>query len=262
MEEGKKGICRLSIVPVRGAPDHKSEMVTQLLFGEHYTVLEADTSKKWIRISSYHDGYTGWISSDQYVPVSEEYFDQINKSNYKICLDLSTTILYGKSQVNILMGSIIPIATSELFRMEEKLAFNGESKSLGQKRDFEFIKLMGQKLMNTPYLWGGRTPYGIDCSGFVQLLFRLAGYSLKRDSSDQFQQGSLVESFQDIRPGDLAFFKNAKDKIDHVGICLESGKIMHASGKVKTDDLTGEGIEVSPGVFTHTKPSFRRILLE
>ncbi len=261
MHTEEKGICRLSIVPVRREPADPSEMVTQLLFGEHYTVHEVSENGKWKRITIAYDGYSGWIDHRQHTSISQAYFDQITHSEYKLCMDITSSILFRKEPVMIVIGSVLPISTSELFKMEEQLAFNGEAKSLGQRRDVEFIFEVARKYLHAPYLWGGRTPFGIDCSGFTQIVFRLAGYALLRDASQQVGQGILVEDIGSAQPGDLAFFNNEKGKITHVGILLPDAKIIHASGHVRIDGFNKNGIlDADSGRITHTLHSIRRIL--
>lgn len=261
MEKEEKGICRLSIIPVRREGADQSEMVTQLLFGEHYTVHEWSENKKWLRISIEYDGYSGWIDHRQHTPISQAYFDQINLSEYKLCLDVTSSILFRKEPVTIVIGSVLPIATSELFKMEEQLAFNGEAKSLGQRRDVDFVMEMAKKYLHAPYLWGGRTPFGIDCSGFSQIVFRLAGYRLLRDASQQAKQGTAVSSLEDYLPGDLAFFQSNTGHINHVGILRKEQRIIHASGHVRIDQIDREGIkDAESGRLTHTFHSIRRVL--
>lgn len=256
------GVCRLSLVAVRSEGSDKAELTTQLLFGEHYEVLSASKDKKWLKIRLYFDQYEGWIDARQHHSISKDHFDYINRADFKISTDVTTSILYNKIPLPILMGSIIPISGSELFRMEEQFAFNGESKSLGQKRDFEFLKITAKKYLNAPYLWGGKSPFGIDCSGFVQMVFKINGYKLLRDSAQQAKQGKAI-SFQEMLPGDLVFFKNKENQIVHVGIFLGDDKIIHASGKVRIDHLNEEGIlHADSRVYTHTFAHARRILSE
>lgn len=256
------GVCRLSLVPVRAEGSDKAELTTQLLFGEHYEVLSVSKDKKWLKIKMYFDQYEGWIDTKQHHSISKDHFDYINRADFKISTDVTTSILYNKSPLPILMGSIIPISGSELFKMEEQFAFNGESKSLGLKRDAEFVKLTAKKYLSSPYQWGGKSPFGIDCSGLVQMVFKINGFRLQRDASQQVKQGKAVP-FKEIQSGDLVFFKNKEEKIVHVGIFIGDDKIIHASGKVRIDHLNEEGILHSESkVYTHTFSQARRILSE
>jgi hypothetical protein len=261
MKELQKGICRLSIVPVRKEPADKSEMVTQLLFGDHYTVLSSTPDKKWFHIKVYFDGYEGWIDRNQHKEISEEYFHDVINNDYKISTEITTSILYKKKPLQIVMGSILPISHTELFDIEEQFAFNGDSKNLGQKRDYEFIKTIALKYLNTPYLWGGKTPYGIDCSGLVQMVYKIAGYKLKRDTSEQVRQGVIISKLEDSTPGDLAFFSDEKGKVGHVGIIIEGNKIIHAHGQVRVDLLDQKGIfNEKNKLYSHKLEYIKRIL--
>lgn len=260
MEIGDKGIARISIVPVRAEASDKSGLVTQLLFGDHYTITGVSENEKWLRIQIHFDQYEGWIDCKQHHHISTEYFNQINNSDYKISTDITSTILFNKHQTNIVMGSILPIATNEIFKVEEQLAFNGEAKSLSSKRDIEFLKQIAKRYLNSPYLWGGRSPFGIDCSGFTQIVFRICGYTLPRDASQQEKKGEEI-SFEKRVEGDLAFFRNEEGRIVHVGIVLENDEIIHASGKVRTDRLSNEGIVNSEThQITHIFHSIKRII--
>jgi hypothetical protein len=257
----ENGICRICIVPVRKDPTDKAEMVTQLLFGDHYTVIDYSDDEKWVRIQIYFDGYEGWIDINQHKPISADYFHEINSNDFRICTDLVTLILYKKKPLRIVLGSVLPIAHTELFDIEEQFAFNGEAKPLGQRQGYEFLKTTALKYLNTPYLWGGKSPFGIDCSGFTQMVFKLAGYKLKRDTGQQILQGEEVARLEEARPGDLVFFQNEEKQIVHVGILLEDQKIIHASGYVRVDLLDERGIfNQSKNGYTHTMAKLKRIL--
>lgn len=254
------GIARLSIIPLRKESRHASEQVSQLLFGEHYKVLEMSEDKEWVKIELNFDQYQGWIAINQHTPITEEHFEKISWSDYKITTDVYSTILVGKRPVNIPMGSIIPISGNELFDMTEKLAFTGNSKVQSQKREPEFLINVAKKYINAPYLWGGKSPFGIDCSGLAQMVYKIAGYSLPRDTSQQIQTGIEV-SFEDAQPGDLVFFENIHKKMDHVGIYLGDGKVIHASGIVRIDKLKTEGLfNADLQKLTHFNPRVFHIL--
>jgi gamma-D-glutamyl-L-lysine dipeptidyl-peptidase len=261
MESIEFGVCRLSVVSVRKEPDDPAEQVTQLLFGDHYEVIEVTKDKKWLKIRIHFDQYTGWIDARQHQHISKEHYDHISIAEFKITTDITASLLYNKSPLMILMGSIIPISSAELFKMEEQFAFNGEAKNLGQKREFEFLRIIAQKYLNAPYQWGGKSPFGIDCSGFTQMVFKIAGYRLSRDAWQQATQGRPAGGLKEGIPGDVAFFQNPEGKIVHTGILLGTDKIIHASGKVKIDQLHEEGIlNADTKTFTHRLSHLRRIL--
>jgi hypothetical protein len=263
MKETDFGVCRLSLVTVRKEPADQAEQVSQLLFGDHYTVLEKTQNAKWIKIKIDFDQYEGWIDAKQHHPIALEYFDHINHAEFKITTDITSTLLYNKSPQMVLIGSIIPISSAELFKMEEQFAFNGEVKNLGQRRESEFLRTIASKYLNSPYQWGGKSPFGIDCSGFTQMVFKICGYKLLRDTTQQVNQGKPVESLNVSKQGDLAFFQNKDGKISHTGILLSENKIIHASGKVRVDQITEEGImDLETKIFTHRLSGIRRILAE
>lgn len=257
-----KGICRLGIIPVRRGSSDQSEMVTQLLFGDHYSVVEKSNDKKWIKIIIEFDQYEGWIDIKQHTEISDDYFEHLNNTEFKISTDINSTILYKKRLIQIVIGSVLPISSSELFEVNEQFAFNGLSKNMGEKQGFDFVKQISKSYMNAPYLWGGKTPFGIDCSGFTQQVFKLCGYHLKRDAYQQYQQGTHINSLSEAMPGDLAFFNNENGKISHVGILLEDQDFVHASGFVRKDKLDENGIfseELS--TYTHNLEGIKRILM-
>lgn len=262
MDQSGFGICRLSVVPVRRDAADSSEMISQLLFGEHYQVLERSDDQKWCRIQNAFDNYEGWIDAKQHNEITEAYFNQINDSEYKIATDLFARMLYKKQVIHVVLGSVLPLLNNPLFQHEEQLAFNGEAKSLHQKWEAELMISLAKKYLNAPYLWGGRSPFGIDCSGFTQVVFRVAGYKLARDSKDQIMQGKEV-LLDAAEPGDLAFFTNKAGKMNHVGLILKDGEIIHASGKVRIDQLDSQGIfnrEINS--YTHQFFKVRRIFRE
>lgn len=114
--------------------------------------------------------------------------------------------------------------------------------------------------LNAPYQWGGKSPFGIDCSGFTQMVYRLAGYQLKRDASQQVMQGKTV-ALSDAQVGDLAFFTNEAGRITHVGLMLDNNRIMHASGKVRIDTLDEQGIiHHETKQYTHQLNIMKRII--
>lgn len=255
------GVCRLSVVSVRSEPRHTAEQVTQLLFGDHYEVVEMSADRQWASIRLYADQSEGWIDARQHHAISEEYFNQINTTDYKITTDVASPVLYKKAPLTVVMGSIVPISSSELFKIEEQFAFNGEAKSLGQRRDSDFVKITARKYMSAPYQWGGKSPFGIDHGGLVQMVFRIAGYSLPRDIKRLSVQGKKVGSFAEARTGDIAFFSIKGNTPTHCGILMGEDRIIHAHGQVRMDAINEEGIIVpETKIYTHFLHSLRRVI--
>lgn len=232
------GICNLAIIPLRFEPSDRSEIVSQVLFGEHFEILEQ--LKQWTRIRMQYDDYEGWIDSKQLQLISESSFNQLSKDAIILNTDL---IEYITGPNNLLIP--IPLGSSISF-----LNYNDINTS---NFDFEGTKTSGIKpkerlinsaflYLNAPYLWGGKTPFGIDCSGFTQMVYKLNGYKLLRDASQQAKQGEALSFIEESEPGDLAFFDNEEGNITHVGIIMEDNYIIHASGKVRIDRLDHLGI--------------------
>ncbi|MCS6973887.1 MAG: C40 family peptidase [Cyclobacteriaceae bacterium] len=232
------GVCRLSMVAVWQEPSFTSGWNTQLLFGDHYQVIAETTDKKFLRIKIYADGAEGWIDSRQHHAISAEYFDYLSRAEFKITTDVTSGILYNRSTVVIVMGSIIPISSAELFRMEEQFAFNGEAKSLGQYRDAEYLKSQAMKYLSTPFLPGGKSPFGIDDAAFVQMAFRFCGYMLPRFALQQIRCGRSVNDITASRTGDVLFFRSANNLHPAILISTDPFQVIHVVDKVRIDDLT------------------------
>lgn len=231
------GICNLAIAPVRAEASDRSEIVSQVLFGEHFTVLEQE--KQWTRIRLQYDDYEGWIDTKQFSAISQTEFDQLSDCPIILNGDL---IEYVTSKNGSLMP--IPLGASLSFLdtdcNKEKFRFEG-LKITGQKPKSELVRTAFLYL-NAPYLWGGKTPFGLDCSGFTQMVYKLSGHKLLRDASQQATQGEALSFIEESEPGDLAFFDNEEGRIIHVGIIMENNYIIHASGKVRIDRLDHLGI--------------------
>lgn len=227
------GICNLSIVPVRMQPADASEMVSQLLFGEHFKILEE--RGKWSRIRIAFDSYEGWISNSQYRKVEEDVYHQIEETIPSYSADLVEYLIDDQNLfTSVTLGAVLNSASML------NLKFSGNSVT-GKRKKPDVIETAFQYL-NAPFLWGGRTPFGIDCSGFTQMAYRLNGYSLLRDSAQQARQGEALSFIEESEPGDLAFFDDSEGKIIHVGILMQDNFIIHVDGKVRIDRIDHSGI--------------------
>jgi len=256
MTETEKGIGRLCLVPVMCEPTFSSLQLSELLFGEHYEVLETSEDKKWIKIKIHFDGTTGWILRTHFYSITQEYFEQINHSDYKVCTDLTANIFFKKHYLNILIGSVLPISTNELFKIEEQLAFNGNSKSLGQRRDFAFLRETLQKYMYAPYRAGGRTPYAIDDIGLVQQVYRMAGYPVPRNVTQLASIGEPVQSVKESKPGDLLVWEVKGEIKAGIGIGEEQAVVVTDSVKIVNIEDKGVINEMKEGKLV----AVRRIL--
>ena len=256
-----RGKCPYSIVPLRLEPSDRSEMVSQLLFGESYDVI--DELKGWLLVKVVHDGYEGWIDKKQSLP--PEFIqgaDDLAKSVHIVADNFAVAYRNGDiSPVTLCRGSVLPQYRKEKFTLAgQEYRYSGNTEILPELPQPERIADAAMDYLNAPYLWGGRTPLGIDCSGFTQMVCRLCGISLKRDASLQAQQGEMINFISESKPGDLAFFENPVGNIIHTGILTGNGKIIHASGSVRIDSIDHNGIFNSDtGKYTHSLRIIKRM---
>ncbi len=233
------GICILGIVPLRAEPKDQSEIISQVLFGQHFKIIE--TKSKWIKIELSYDHYVGWVCSKQFQEISHEDYDNFSLNNFPIVEDVFSSILdlQTNEKIPVSMGALLPYYQQGNIRIRnKKYKYKGKVSSTS----FNDVLKYANQLLNAPYLWGGKSILGIDCSGFTQLVYQLCGISLPRDAYQQAEFGDNVESIDDVLEGDLVFFINANQKINHVGIALNKKLIIHASGKVRIDQVTKNGI--------------------
>ena len=229
-------ICTNTYIPMRGAPSHRSEMVSQLLFGERFSIVES--SGTWQRIETLFDTYNGWIDSAQY-----GYLGWIEQQPGMIAGREMDCIREDGSRIKIVPGS-------ELFEVKDDFSgfrVGGENYLLPGMDPIKLAPAASPvetalQFLNTPYLWGGRTPMGIDCSGLVQVAFKVHGIALPRDASQQAQKGATVDFISDAKPGDILFFSADTDNISHTGILLSKETIIHAAGRVRLDRVDHQGI--------------------
>ena len=232
------GICNLAMIPLRFEPSDRSEIVSQVLFGEHFEILEQ--VKQWTRIRMQFDDYEGWIDFKQLQLITEADFNKLSLEPIVLNADLIEYITTASnSLIPIPLGSALTFLNHKEINTSN-FDFEGTS-TTGLKSKSHLIDTAFMYL-NAPYLWGGKTPFGIDCSGFTQMVYKLNGYKLLRDASQQAAQGEPLSFIEESEAGDLAFFDNDEGNIIHVGIMMEDNYIIHASGKIRVDRLDHLGI--------------------
>lgn len=246
------GICYLSLVAVRGEPSGKAEMVNQMLFGDLFEVTE--TREEWLKVRTLHDDYEGWCNRKQLSLLTDETLEVLKGSSFRVVSDTTGLLTTpGKPALTLVMGSTLFSLSNDMIAGpggEYHLA-EGESHQPAYQHVDEIAETASLYL-NAPYLWGGRSPFGIDCSGLTQIVFRMMGINLKRDAAQQANQGKLINLIEESRSGDVAFFDNDDGIITHTGILTGRGSIIHASGEVRIDPIDHHGIfNKNDGRYSH-----------
>tara|TARA_R110002049_G_scaffold76250_1_gene196061 strand:+ start:3821 stop:4570 length:750 start_codon:yes stop_codon:yes gene_type:complete len=246
------GICNLSIAPLRFEASDTSELVSQVLYGDYFKVLEQ--RKSWSKIRLGFDKYEGWIDNKQYIEITPEAYAILHHDAPKLSMDLVEFVQDKNDQ-------LYPILLGASLNGLSLLNHSHDGSFTEEKHPKESLINTAFLYLNSPYLWGGKTPFGIDCSGFTQMVYKLNGYKLLRDASQQATQGIALSFIEESEPGDLAFFDNNEGVITHVGIIMEDNYIIHAHGKVRIDRLDHSGIyNVDKKAHTHKLRVIKKVI--
>ncbi|MFM2138535.1 MAG: hypothetical protein RJA57_842 [Bacteroidota bacterium] len=226
-------VVTVAAAPVRLKADHRSEMVNQLLFGERVRLIK-DREDGWIKVRSLHDDYEGWVTPTQFREVTAE--EALVPA--PVATGLWNEVLMGDLSLRVPVGASLPLFDGKEGRIGELVyRFQGSHEGpLATTIDPDAVRELVKPWLGVPYLWGGRNPMGVDCSGFVQVIFKLMGYPLPRDARQQEKAGEVIEDRASVQPGDLAFFER-DGRTAHVGILLGPDEVIHASGMVRIDRL-------------------------
>ena len=254
--------CNVPVMPMRSEPSHRAEQVSQVLYGEKVEIQEVN-NKDWAKICCAWDDYEGWCKLSQLKVVQKKEYRKETKClsanhNGKLIMPEEEMLLpLGSELMSMKAGSMVPV--------NEPGKFKG--KKLNIKKTIyspELLKATAMKYLHAPYLWGGRSVAGLDCSGLTQMAFKLCNHKLPRDASQQAEVGVLVDFLQHAECGDLAFFDEKDGKINHVGILLDNQTIIHAtesSGRVVVDRIDQGGIiSVSLKRRTHNLRMVRKMV--
>ncbi len=236
----KFGVCILNAIPLRKEACEKSEMVSQILFGETFRIIDSNTY--FFKIIMDYDNYEGWISKNQAKIIDEKYYLHLNQSEKIFTNEIVNYLTeQNNSLIPISIGASLPLLKENNFTINNKqFFFEGDNKT-GVFNKNEIVKT-AYLYLNAPYLWGGKTPFGIDCSGFTQMVYKINGHFLSRDANQQAKQGEVLSFIEESEPGDLAFFDDHEGNITHVGLVLNNNHIIHCFGKVRIDRLDQSGI--------------------
>ncbi len=249
-------ICENIFVPLRSGPSHRSEMLSQVLFGEKYQVL--DQSGHWFKIETEFDNYTGWIDLNHL-----QHTEDKGKATGHV---LNRSLLCFKNDET----KMILEAGCEIYNPDfdnKKFTIGKNTYTTSNEFSNSFITTtdsfadLAMKFINSPYIWGGRIPSGIDCSGLTQLVYKIKGIAIPRNSWQQAEKGTDVSFIEETVPGDLVFFDNDRGRISHVGMILSRGLVIHASGRVRIDTIDHQGIyKQEMKGYSHHLRTIRRIV--
>jgi cell wall-associated NlpC family hydrolase len=255
-----RAICCVPVGPLRSEPSHRTEMVSQLLFGECCEILD-QANRDWYRVRVKYDGYEGWCQPAHLTEVDDTEYE----STWQVLTpEWVTALEYNGHPMMVPMGSqLTGMKNGKAKWRRNQVHCKGKTWDAARAdTDPKSIRQLTYKYLNTPYLWGGKSVFGIDCSGFTQSVFKFLGITLLRDAYLQAGQGEAVGFLEETRTGDLAFFDNGEGRITHVGILLNINEIIHSSGKVRIDKIDNMGI-VQSETFerTHHLRVIKRLLI-
>lgn len=236
-------------------------MISQILFGEVVEVIDRK-GKQWVKVRCQLDNFIGWVSSHQLKAITPSEFETFQEK-FAFNLDVMQPVMANTHFIPITLGGRLPNFDGIRFRLgEEAFTFSGQAVFPEDiEPNADFIIKIGKRFLNAPYLWGGRSPFGIDSDGLVQLVYNVSGLSLPREVAQQVHIGHLVDFIEEALPGDLAFFENRNGKITHTGIILPDQLILHSYGKVRIDRIDHFGIfNEERSVYTHRLRVVKRIL--
>lgn len=253
------GINLNPVLAVRAENREQSEMTSQLLFGEIFYIEQ--TVEKWSFICNKKDQYKGWVDSKMITPISELEYNKLSTQTplqiFKplVCCSMQTETLYlpAGSQIHLFEDGVFPASMN--YSIPPDCLIKNIHPASGN-----LIISTARSFLNAPYLWGGKSILGMDCSGLVQLCFNICGIELPRDASQQVEHGETVEFLQESKAGDIAFFENKEGKIIHVGILENQSSIIHASGKVRIDKIDNIGIKPEGKAHSHFLRIIKRVI--
>lgn len=261
-----KAISLYSIVPVRALARESAEQNTQMLFGETCQITATSEDARWYQVRLDGDGQEGWVDAKMVTPMTDKEYRAYRKA-YASAAVVVFPMAYAMSENN---GQTIPLTAGT--RLPDYQDGRFSVLGVGFRIDPGMVAVQPLVLnelnllqavrffLNVPYLWGGRNALGMDCSGFTQVVMGLFGKRLLRNASEQATQGRTVTDLNKAKAGDLAFFDHTDGRISHVGLVIDSSRIIHCSGRVKVEKLDATGIwSAERGDYTHHLVRIQRV---
>ncbi len=249
----KYGICNLATTPIRSQASDESEIVSQLVFGDFVQILSID--KPWIKIKNNFDGYVGWMDFKQLIYISQKDYLNGTTTNHPVVANKTLNLTGPHGSLTIFSGASLPFLT------DQKLSLGDETYVLNEpllKVDVNHIEKLCLDYLNAPYLWGGKSVYGIDCSGFTQNIFKILGINIPRDASEQVLIGEDIQ-WENRKKNDVVFYTTSSNKVTHVGILISGNEVIHAHGRVRIDKSDKKGIyNIEQEKYTHNYHSLKR----
>jgi len=256
------GICNQSLVPIRRQPSDTSEMTNQLIYGDLLSI--KDQVNSWLLIQSLHDQYEGWLDEKQVRLLTADQCQSLQKSTTRVVQSVAAMAKTSDNQTSLYLtfgSTLYQYNDGKYNNLDGVFHFDGPSTEISKTIDGNLLVNTALTFLDAPYLWGGRSIWGIDCSGLSQLCCMLNGIFLPRDAADQSAKGTPVDFIHEAQPGDLAFFDNDEGKIIHVGMVMSDHRIIHASGRVRVDVLDHQGIyQPDNKKYTHQLRLIKRVI--
>lgn len=255
------GICPLSTVAIRNRSSHKSEMISQLLFGEMVEVLE-QKGRQWSRVRCRDDNFVGWVATQQLEEITPQEVETY-AAHYAFALELYQAANRDEDFLPITLGARLPKFDGMRFQLGHQFyTYSGQA---AFPEDIvpraRLVMKIARRFLRVPMLWGGRSPLGVDAAGLVQVVYRIAGQTLPREAFQQVLRGTAVHFVEQSLPGDLAFFENRSGRITHTGIIFPDQQILHVDGQVRLDRIDHYGIfNTSQQRYTHRLRIIKRLL--
>jgi gamma-D-glutamyl-L-lysine dipeptidyl-peptidase len=253
-------MCSLSLIPLMSKPDERSIMLSQMLYGEQAVILERKT-KIWAKILT-QDQVTAWVDLRQVTYISQKFYEQI-QDDFAVALEICDILNNGDLYFPVMIGSTLPKYDGLMFKMkEEKYVYRGQVNFFNQGLTSEQFEKMARRFLNAPYIFGGRSIFGIDASALVQLVFKCAGILLPRNMEEIMAMQKEVVDFIDLaRPGDIAFLADKHGNFNHIGLILSNSMILHVDSKVIVEQIDHEGVyNLDLRKYTHKLLTIKRFL--